>query len=372
MCASRAVFSRSILAISAMLSMALSAPALAQGYSPGFHLYQYDQLGGGIAGISDDGTTAFGNGFTIQPSGVQQFGNRAPVYDASDNGAYTVGFNTRRAADGTTQTLVPGTLRIDSFQRGSRISANGQIVVGTSDIILNNQVIGASAWRWSETAGATQLPMYRPNSLVNAALNISRDGSTIVGTGRDSFGGSRAEAWLWREGEGYTILPDVPGSAFIYSEARAVNSDGSIVVGVGNDSQGRSHALAWRNGSVEVMPAPEGYRDSVASGISDNGLMVCGNLSGSLSGLPETGAVWTQDTGWVPIFDYLRLNGINVPSSLRPPIGIQMSADGSTFTGYGRDAANTQVTFVVKVPAPSGLACLLILGAINRRARARR
>lgn len=374
MCSSRAAFSRSVLAIAVSTSAlaALAAPAIAQGFAPGFHVYGVSQLGGGIRNISDDGTTAVGNGFALQSSGVQQFGNRAPVYDASDNGAYTVGFTTRRAADGSTQTLVPGTLLGNSYPVGPHISGNGQIVAGTSDWLLNGQVIGATAWRWSATSGLTQLPMYRPNSLINAAQNISRDGSTIVGVGRDGFFGDRTEAWMWREGEGYTILPDVPGARYLEAEALGVNANGTIVVGHGNNSQGRPQALVWQNGTPSALPAPAGYRDSIASGLSDNGAIIAGVLAGSLIGLPETGAVWTQDTGWVPIYDYLRSNGINVPSSLSPPRSIQMSADGMTFAGNAFDSNGAVFAFVARIPTPGGLVSLLIFGVFNRRARARR
>lgn len=385
MCASRAAFSRSILAIAVSTSAlaAVTAPTLAQGFAPGFYSYGVSSQSGfgSQFALSDDGTTFTGfiqtlggpdRGFTINASGFNIFPVPSRSYDASDNGAYTVGFTTRRAADGTTQTLVPGILLGNSYDVGPHISGNGQIVAGTSDWLLNGQIIGATAWRWSATAGATQLPMYRPSSLVNAAHNISRDGSTIVGTGSDSFLGDRTEAWVWREGEGYTILPDVPGARYLEAEARNVNADGSIVVGTGNNSQGRSHALVWQNGVPMALPAPAGYRDSVGTGLSDDGTIFAGVIAGSLSGLPQTGAVWTQDTGWVPIYEYLRSNGIDVPTSLNLPQSIQMSADGLTFAGVAMDSTGASVAFVAQIPTPGGLIFLLMLGAASRRARARR
>ncbi len=377
-----AAFSRSILAIATTLAAGLAAPALAQGFAPGFYSHsvslptflrtQYS--------LSDDGTTFTGSigtlggqdrGFTFNASGFNIFSEPSRSYDASDNGAYTVGFTTRRAADGTTQTLVPGTLLGNSYPVGPHISGDGQIVAGTSDLLLNGQVIGATAWRWSATSGAMQLPMYRPNSLVNAAQNISRDGSTIVGVGRDGLFGNRTEAWMWREDEGYTILPGLPDSLRVDAEAIATNFDGSIIVGRGNGSDGFSRGIIWINGAPTGLPSDE-YRSTAARGVSDDGAIIVGSMSGSSIGRPNTGAVWTEETGWVPIYEYLRSNGIDVPSSLNPPERIEMSADGLTFAGVSIDSSGAYVAFVARIPSPGGLASLLVLGVFNRRARARR
>ncbi len=386
MCVHHAAFSRSILAFAAATATlaALAAPAMAEGFAPGFHTFALPEgsFGGGSTTLSDDGTTFTGTlstlggpdrGFILNASGFNVFAEPSRSYDASDNGAYTVGFTTRRAADGTTQTLVPGTLLGNSYDVGPHISGDGQVVAGTSDWLLNGQVIGATAWRWSEATGATQLPMYRPNSLINAAQNISRDGSTIVGVGRDGFFGDRTEAWMWREGEGYTILPDVPDARYLEAEARGVNADGTIVVGKGNDQFGNIHGLVWRNGVPTALPAPATFESVTAHGVSDDGSIIIGVLADPLTSLPQTGAVWTEDTGWVPIYDYLRSNGIDVPSSLNLPRRLQMSADGLTFAAFAVDALSGRTTaFIAHIPSPSGLVSLLMLGAFCRRARARR
>ena len=78
------------------------------------------------------------------------------------------------------------------------------------------------------------------------------------------------------------------------AKALAVNTNGSIIVGDGNITAGRSRALRWDNGTPAGLPAPSGYRDSIANGLSDDSSsIIVRYLAGSLVGLPETNAIWT-------------------------------------------------------------------------------
>jgi uncharacterized membrane protein len=381
----RAAFTRptrAATAAAAALLAAFAAPAFAQGFAPGFYAYQPDNFRWGITGISDDGTTVTGftrsttsnaiNGFTIQSSGVQHFPEVSRAYDASDNGAYTVGYATRRAANGVTQTLI-GNTQPENTYGGGYISGDAQTVVGITEFEFGGSVLAVSPWRWTATGGVTNLDSYRPNALITRATNISRDGSTIVGTGSDFVFGDVTEAWTWRDGQGYTILPDVQGALFSYSQARATNADGTLVVGFGTSGQGRQHAVVWVGTDPTALPAPLGYRDSDAVAIADDGSIVAGTLSGSLAGLPETGAVWTSTTGWVPLIDYIRSQGIDVPSYYRSVGQLAMSADGRTFAGITVDSrSGVAVSFVASVPTPSATMLMLVFGAMTCRARARR
>jgi len=44
------------------------------------------------------------------------------------------------------------------------------------------------------------------------------------------------------------------------------------------------------------LPAPSGYRDSIANDLSDDSGIIVRYLAGSLVGLPETSAIWTAQT----------------------------------------------------------------------------
>jgi len=366
--------------ITSAITAAVAAPVFAQ-FAPGFYAYEPGNFRWAVTGISDDGTTVTGftrdvnspaiNGYTIQASGVQHFPEISRAYDASDNGAYTAGYATRRAADGTTQTLI-GNTQPENTYGGAHISGDGQTVAGIAEFEFDGSVTAVSSWRWTASGGVTQLNPYRPNALITRATNISRDGSTIVGTGSDSVFGDVTEAWMWREGQGYTILPDAPGARFVDAQAFGTNDDGSIVVGRGNGSDGFSRAVMWVEGVPTILPAP-GYRSSIAHGVSADGLTVVGTIAGSLIGLPETGAVWTTDTGWVPLLDYIRSQGIDVPSYYGPVGQLVMSGDGRTFAGVSIDArSGLLVSFVASVPTPGATVLMVMFGVFAGRARARR
>lgn len=360
---------------------ATAAPATAQ-FAPGLHLYAAPAgtRWNRVPAIGDDGRTVAGEvyrastasreGFALQGDGVIQLLAGTPrVYDVSDNGAYTVGYSTRRAADGTTIALVSNTQPANS-SIGAHISGDGQTVAGTAEFTSGQTITSSSAWRWTATGGTTALGPYRPNSLITNALNISRDGSTIVGTGSDAVFGTRTEAWMWREGQGYTVLPDAPGARWIEAEARGVNSDGSIIVGKGNDAQGRIQALVWNGGVPTAIPATGSYESVTAHGLSSNGALLVGVLADSTESLPTTAAIWTQSTNWVPALDYLRAQGLTIPSYYST-LSIQVSADGTTFTSFLEDSrSSTAVLMVAVVPGPMSLAPLGILSLARRRARA--
>lgn len=373
----------SLAALVVTLSAGLAAPALAQ-FAPGLHVYQppTGQFWNRLSSLADDGRSVAGEiytsgavplqGFTLQGDGVtNMFPEPSMVYDVSDNAQFTSGYSTRRAADGTTLTLVTNT-RPPNASGGSHISGDGQTVVGVAEFdFTGDGITAASAWRWNSSTGLTQMGPYRSGASLTYPLNISRDGSTIVGWGSSAVFSGIAEAWTWREGQGYTFLPDLPDARYNYANANATSSDGTIVVGFGNNSTGRSRAMVWTNGVPVALPPIEGYRTSLATGLSDNGTVVVGYLSGSLSGLPDTAAVWTADTNWLPALDYLRMQGLDIPSYYRS-FDIQISSDGTTFASLLLDTRTSQnLLMVAVIPSPGTLASLTFF-LLTRRARARR
>lgn len=380
----RAAFSRSILAFAA-LSTALAAPALAQSFTPGAYFYPAP------AGyrwtyapaIASDGSAAGGYllstsnfqqyGAIATPSGFTVFPEPSRVYDIADNAAYTVGYVTRRAPDGSIDQLATVTQPQNSFG-GAHISGNGQIVAGTIETADNsNWIFAAHPYIWTPTGGAIHLGRFRPTAELTHATNLSHDGSTIVGWAQDNpF--ADVFAWKWTQANGYQVLPDAPGAPFQYAQAWGANADASIIVGQGMSPSTRSHALVWRDGVPSVLPPVMGYRDTVARGVTDDGSMIIGTLAGSLVGLRDTAAIWTAETNWVPLLDFIRGKGFDIPDYYAAPFDLmRISADGRTISGLVSDTrTNTSKLLVVSIPSPGGLACLLAFGVFNRRARARR
>lgn len=376
----RAAFSRSILAIATTLSAALATPALAQ-FAPGFQTFQAPEgLAWAPAMLSDDGTTVSGNvfiprtniinGFTLTPTTYTQFSETGEVFDISNGGMYTTLYNGRRASDGTIEVLDPSVVQPIGEGVGSSISRDGRTIAASNQI----QPPGSSptsnrAYRWTEGFGVTVLPQYRPGAAFTEARDISGDGQIIVGSGRESTFSGR-EAWVWTEASGITILPDVPGGRFMDYEALATNNDGSIIVGQGSAPEPFDRGIKWVNGVATPLPAPAGYRDVSAFDLTDDGSIIVGQIGGSLTGLPRTDAVWTDAAGWVPIFEYLRSRGVDVPLSYSSQ-NADVSADGLTFAGTATDSITGQrVVFVAVIPSPSSLAALALLCGLRRRTRA--
>lgn len=141
------------------------------------------------------------------------------------------------------------------------------------------------------------------------------------------------------------------------------------MVGFGVDTGVGLRGLIWQNGSVTPLLAPSGYRTATVHDLSDDGEVIVGQLANSNSGLPTTDAVWTDATGWVPIFEYLRSRGVDVPITYSSQ-NVDVSADGLTFAGTATDSVTGErVVFVAVVPAPSAAAMLAVGGLMLHRRR---
>lgn len=388
MCASRAAFSRSILALATTLSTALAAPALAQSFPFGLHLYAAPEGmtqdfsigvplakdGSAVAATYYNTSNSAGPryGARITPSGTAVFPDPSRAYDISDGGAYTVEFLRRRSASGVVDQVLPSSTPFISQDFKPRISGNGSVVVGSTELISSGTVVGSRAYRWTEQGGPQTLPVYRTGALFTSVENVSQDGSTIVGRGRTEFFGYE-QAWKWTEGAGFTVLPTVPGAFSTDSVAHAVNSDGSIIVGRGAGlTFGTSRAIVWRGDQItELLPLP-GYRFANAYDLSDDGSVIAGVNGFSDVGLQQIQTIWTDPTGWLPALDYFRMQGVEIPSYYEIS-SINVSADGRTFSLALFDTRTSQgIMAVIAIPSPGVMPLLGMAFIFSRRARARR
>ncbi len=321
-----------------------------------------------VSSVITSATTTY-TGAVIRPTGTTIFSTPSILDDVSDGGSFAVGYVTRYDASGTPQDLIDVGTRPLGSERFSYISGDGSSVATTYEPVLDAPT---RAIYWNLATGGQILDPYRANANYTNVRGLSRDGSTIVGNGSMFFGAVQ-EAWKWTATSGYTILAPAPGSNLATAFASASNNDGSIIAGLDTGPNGRTRAIIWTNEVPLALVPSQGYRDSVAHDLSDDGTLIVGRLSGSQTGLPDTDAMWTESTGWIPALDFMRMNGVDVPSYYTGNGNVEVSADGRTFTTILLDTrTGERPVAVFVIPSPSGLALLGVLVGSSRRARARR
>jgi probable HAF family extracellular repeat protein len=199
-----------------------------------------------VCGSSDDGSA--GEGGTpfrwTQESGLVWLGSLGgpTTYGqgqaASDDGSVIVGASQTQGGIETYRwTEADGMVSIGdlpggiTLARATGISGDGARIVGYGS--TDNGGFN-KAFLWTENAGMVEIGDGR-----NAALGISRDGSTIVGI-------DDGRAFRWTEGEGMVNLPPFQDEPFNYY-ADAVSGDGSVIVGLANlnQGQGTGEAFIW-------------------------------------------------------------------------------------------------------------------------------
>jgi len=169
------------------------------------------------------------------------------------------------------------------------ISADGTVVAGERQIPYQQGtfLFTDEAFRWTSDGGAVGLGDLPGGAYRSSAYGVSADGKVVVGTsdiGRDSGGFPQTEAFRWTEANGMVGLGHLPGggsSGFAW----AASSDGSIVVGESDSAHGRE-AFIWTEASgmlrladlliANGVTALDGWTLESAIAISPNGWSVAG------------------------------------------------------------------------------------------------
>ncbi|GJQ29098.1 MAG: hypothetical protein HBSAPP03_09820 [Phycisphaerae bacterium] len=325
---------------------------------------------GFVYGLSADGSTAAGGlasggaGFTwTRAGGRNVYGtlpgmpNTSMAYAISGDGMWTAG----QASGGGTQAYryrlgdpslqMLGVLPGYPSSRALGISGNGEVVVGRNTPVGNDDF--GQAFRWTSTTGMVGLGFLQPGQFYSEAAAVSRDGSTIVGSVRQTSGYD--QAFVWREGTGMVGLPGL--SATNDGRAFGVNPNGSLIVG--SSIMGpREYATMWVNGIPVSLGLADGFTHSRARGVNDAGSVIVGQLVGTTT----TAAVWTPDRGLEPLSAYLSFHSITVPAGVNLLTATAVSADGMTITGYTGLPGFIQDGYVVHIPAPPAV---VIAGAMT-------
>jgi uncharacterized membrane protein len=234
-----------------------------------------------------------------------------------------------------------GRLAGDVESEAIGLSGDGRAVVGNSFDM--DELPRAFVWR-----NGVSTPLVAPPDTVLIAEDISRDGTTAVGSILTFDGGMNliaSEAFRWRAGTGVVGLGDADGGS-VRSAAFACTQDGNIAVGTVRDAAG-DKAGRW-DGSVLSLVAlgdlPGGDVDGAAFDISDDGRVIGGDADVSTG---FAGFRWTMADGMVQLAD---LPGGSVESFVDG-----VSSDGSALVGWSSGASGVEATLWVGLGAPQGL-----------------
>jgi uncharacterized membrane protein len=143
--------------------------------------------------------------------------------------------------------------------RAAAISADGEVVVGKA---------GRDGWRWDEVTGLHALPRLGESNSLLGPVDVSGDGSVIVGVTTSSTNpAARVPSFIWTEERGtenlQTYLEGEYGlvmEGWTLTRLSGISDDGLVIVGGGVNPEGRLEAFV-----VDLrIPEPVG---SVMAGV---------------------------------------------------------------------------------------------------------
>ncbi len=232
-------------------------------------------------------------------------------------------------ADGT-----PGSNAFD-------VTANGSTAVGYTHNSLGGRV--AVCWDTNEDPFVLGYLTVEPYS--SWAQAISSNGRVVVGA---SYSASGIEAFRWTKKAGMMGLGDLSGGVFS-SKALGVSANGRVIVGFGSTLYGQ-RAFRWtrQRGMVELADPESGF-ESKALAVSLNGAVVVGK-GGTDGALFFEAFIWDRMNGMRLVKDVLEDDfGLNL-SSWRLVAATDVSPDGSTIVGHGRNPDGNYEGWVAKFP----------------------
>lgn len=277
------------------------------------------------------------------------------VGTTSFQGAYAVpiGLGAVRWAAGTRTDIVPvptwGAAAAD-------VTADGQTVVG-SELTLTPR-----AWKWTAQGGKISIPE------LGTATAISADGSVIAGSfDREDpqTGEPRATARVLRNGQVIDL-----GESTIRSDA--ISADGSVVVGITSAGSTAIEPFRWteETGTVNLgMPGDwYGPNDQCRlRGANADGSVLVGwaSLWGDQQ-IDDAAVIWDETHGLRFLQDVLETEyGLDL-TGWDLELANDISDDGLTIVGQGRNPEGHNEAWVVRLPEPTTGILLLAAGFVLR------
>ena len=237
---------------------------------------------------------AAGKPARFEPLGQHPGGSWSVAYAVSQDGQVVVGygFNAEGPREAFRWTRKEGIVGLGflnpyvgmRFSLAMDLSADGSVIVGSSRYDYWPTAI--EGFRWTAEEGMVGLGwLAYPSGLANSsqAAGISFDGSVIVGLSGSIF--PPMAAVKWSGDEGMTILEEVPG-AYWSSRAAAVSPDGRIAAGstmygdhlTWNDKR---QACFWtEEGEMRSLGLLSGYYEAEALALSPDGTWIVGRAIG--------------------------------------------------------------------------------------------
>jgi probable HAF family extracellular repeat protein len=135
------------------------------------------------------------------------------------------------------------------------VSANGLVVVGSSDSMSGNE-----AFRWTHSGGMVGLGDLAGGHFISTAFAASADGATVVGQGDSASG---YEAFFWDASHRMRSLKEVLIDDFglgarlagwTLTSANDISADGQFIVGSGVNPNGNTEAWLARLAFASMLP----------------------------------------------------------------------------------------------------------------------
>jgi len=252
---------------------------------------------------------------------------------------------------------------------GVDVSGDGTTVVGHAS--FPGDGADARAYRWTEQSGKINLGVLPDGSgtKISVARGVSEDGSVVVGSSR--VGGSFRNAFRWTTETGMVSLGDLPGGEH-YGTADSVSADGSVIVGWGTTEFG-PEAYRWteQTGMVGLGDLSGGIFSSGAADVSADGSIVVGVSESSLGLEPF---IWDEQDGMRSILGLLESKGVDLSEWTLSKV-TAISGDGSTIVGYGINPdgfTESWIANISAIPIPPALwlfgsGLLGLIGIARRR-----
>jgi uncharacterized membrane protein len=317
---------------------------------------------GDVLAISADGQVAAGRDNNLAFYWTAQTGmQRVPMYDG-----YTATYVHDISADGKVL-LVDMQKSVSSYQYTRQVlwsptfglhplnddvwaralSHDGQISVGQA----RDPAILSHAGTWTELGDLPSVPMGYELRANGIALDISVDGSTIIGqAGELHYGPHRllGEAFRWTADEGMQGLGFLPGHK--ESVATSVSDNGKIVVGASGEFD---VPFRWTKAEgMKPLDMGQTYRKVVISGDGDT-IAWAGSQDGYMKA-----KIWTELEGTRWADDVLTSAGIDLEGYTIAAI-YSISTDGRTFAGVAVEKYYRTVgqPFVATLNVPEPRTC---------------
>ncbi|MET3615851.1 putative HAF family extracellular repeat protein [Rhizobium aquaticum] len=212
----------------------------------------------------------------------------------------------------------------DSFAQD--VNADGSVIVGYA-YTTNNAA--QRAFRWT-SATNTMTDLGSLGGVFSFAWRVNADGSVVVGESLLA-NGFASHAFRWTSAT--NTMVDLGTLGGTDSTAQGVNADGSVVVGTASTANdAASHAFRWTAATNTMVDLGTlGGTDSAANRVNADGTVVVG-AANTTNDAAQLAFRWTQALGMVSVDDWLRSQGVSLPSDVTQSAH-GVSANGNVIVG---------------------------------------